>query len=372
MLAAAADLSDAIDRIYSAVLDPTAWSPILTDIVDRAGGTQAVFLRTNIVSGDGEVFLSRYNDEGAWAPYRAYYAAINPLHNVADPNDYAAGWRPRMLRDEDWMSREEQEATEYYNDFLRPIDACYGLYVRLALDDRVLTTISVGRGAARGRFDAEAMKALTPLHGHLIRAANLSQRFSQVRHFADSALAALDAAFDPLLLLDAQGRLVHANRAGERLLSSGAIVQGTGGRLSTGARHLSARMEQALSLALRSDQRQASSFPLTDGNGIAAAEVSVLPIALGSAFDMPGGPAILVRVSPTAANDRTQALLARCGLTAAERGLALSLASGSSLRETATAAGISVNTARRHLASIFDKTGVHRQVELVRLLTLVA
>lgn len=369
MLSGAADLSDAIDRIYGAVLDPAAWTPILTDIVDRAGGTQAILLRSDIVSGDGEVFLSRYNDEEAWVAYRAYYAAINPLHNVADPADYAAGWQPRMLRDEDWLPREEIEATEYYNDFLRPIDACFGLYVRLALDDSMLTTISVGRGVAQGRFNDGAMTALKPLHDHLIRAANLGRSYSRVRRFADSAIAALDAASDPLMLLDTKGRLVHANRAGEGLLSSGEIVRGKAGRLSTGARHLSARMDQAIALATDPNGKRASSFRLADRNGVSASDVNVLPIAPGSAFDAPGGPAILVRVGPAAAEDRAQAVLARFGLTTSERSLALSLVQGATLRETAEAGGISVNTARRHLASIFDKTGVHRQAELVRLLT---
>ena len=85
--------------------------------------------------------------------------------------------------------------------------------------------------------------------------------------------------------------------------------------------------------------------------------------------DVACGPAILVRVSQAGSVDRARTLMERFGLTASERAVALSLTRGTSLRMTADASGISVNTARRHLASIFDKTGVRRQVELVRLLT---
>jgi DNA-binding CsgD family transcriptional regulator len=54
-------------------------------------------------------------------------------------------------------------------------------------------------------------------------------------------------------------------------------------------------------------------------------------------------------------------------LTPAESALAIELANGLSLEEAAEALGIRRNTARAHLRSIFSKTGVRRQTELVRI-----
>ena len=54
-------------------------------------------------------------------------------------------------------------------------------------------------------------------------------------------------------------------------------------------------------------------------------------------------------------------------LTPAETALSLQLTNGLSLEESAEALGIRRNTARAHLRSIFSKTGVRRQTELVRL-----
>lgn len=56
------------------------------------------------------------------------------------------------------------------------------------------------------------------------------------------------------------------------------------------------------------------------------------------------------------------------GLTAAESRLALRLLTGESLRSTAAALGITYESARSHLKSIFHKTGTHRQGELIALL----
>ncbi len=55
-------------------------------------------------------------------------------------------------------------------------------------------------------------------------------------------------------------------------------------------------------------------------------------------------------------------------LTAAEARLAAHLASGASLTEASELLRIRYNTARAQLRAIFDKTDVHRQSELVRML----
>jgi DNA-binding CsgD family transcriptional regulator len=59
---------------------------------------------------------------------------------------------------------------------------------------------------------------------------------------------------------------------------------------------------------------------------------------------------------------------AEFGLTAAEARLALRLLAGESVRDAAHALGITYESARSRLKSIFQKTGTHRQGELIALL----
>jgi DNA-binding CsgD family transcriptional regulator len=63
-----------------------------------------------------------------------------------------------------------------------------------------------------------------------------------------------------------------------------------------------------------------------------------------------------------------EALRRRYGLTRAEAAFALEIVKGGGRRATAERLGITDGTARSHLSKIFDKTGVSRQAELVRLL----
>ena len=55
------------------------------------------------------------------------------------------------------------------------------------------------------------------------------------------------------------------------------------------------------------------------------------------------------------------------GLTAAESRVAALLAEGKTVREVASETGRKVSTIRTHVRHIFDKHGIRRQVDLVRL-----
>jgi pimeloyl-ACP methyl ester carboxylesterase/DNA-binding CsgD family transcriptional regulator len=63
------------------------------------------------------------------------------------------------------------------------------------------------------------------------------------------------------------------------------------------------------------------------------------------------------------------AVQASFGLTAAELEVTMKLASGLTLKEAAEDLDISINTARNHLQSVFDKSGINRQSDLVLVVT---
>jgi DNA-binding CsgD family transcriptional regulator len=62
------------------------------------------------------------------------------------------------------------------------------------------------------------------------------------------------------------------------------------------------------------------------------------------------------------------ALARRFALTPREAEVALVLSRGINLREVAQELGIGIATVRSHLQHLFEKTGTHRQVELILLL----
>jgi DNA-binding CsgD family transcriptional regulator len=93
-------------------------------------------------------------------------------------------------------------------------------------------------------------------------------------------------------------------------------------------------------------------------------------VPLRAKAEAPGAPAAAVFVSdPEVPLDSNQQHLRELyALTVVEARLAAWLAQGKSVNQAAVAMGITVNTARAYLKRIYDKTGVRRQPELVRIL----
>jgi DNA-binding CsgD family transcriptional regulator len=98
--------------------------------------------------------------------------------------------------------------------------------------------------------------------------------------------------------------------------------------------------------------------------------VQCAPFSADMLYALPQRPsAILMITDPKhRLRQRLRELTARYGLTRAEIELALAVVETGSRKAAAAARGVSDATARAQLTSIFDKTGVRRQTELVRLL----
>jgi DNA-binding CsgD family transcriptional regulator len=81
-------------------------------------------------------------------------------------------------------------------------------------------------------------------------------------------------------------------------------------------------------------------------------------------------PAVVVFVSDPERAPRTppEHLAELYGLTPRESALVALLLDGCDLREAAGRLGVSMNTVRTHMRLVLEKTGTHRQAELVSLL----
>ncbi len=99
--------------------------------------------------------------------------------------------------------------------------------------------------------------------------------------------------------------------------------------------------------------------------------VHVLPMRR-SALEIFSGAYALMYVTEvtTKAGPQPALLEALFDLTAAEAKIASRLVEGQSVASMALGLSVTPETIRKHLKSIFAKTGVHRQAELVGLLTM--
>ena len=365
------DESGFLDLLYGAAVSPRLWEPVLERLADLVGGACTSISRFDLTTGLGPVITAR-SDPAALATYNRHFAAVNPLNNVADPAAYRRNWRARILTDEDWIAKEDFVKTEYYNDFFRPQDRHSVMMVRLGLDGNAPSVINIIRPPRREQYGATEIGAVSRLHEHLIRAFELGRKLEADRTMSESAATLFEQSPHGVFLLDNQSRLLRVGAVGEAMLASGGPLTAVSGRLTARATGPARRLAALLAAAGGVDgARRGGSMVLPAPGRVQGLAVTVAPVSVGETCLFDSLPRVLVCVTDPQAGVRLpeETLRDLFGLTRSEARLALALFAGDSLSEAATRLGVRLNTARVHLARVFDKTGVNRQGALVALLT---
>ena len=182
---------------------------------------------------------------------------------------------------------------------------------------------------------------------------------------AENALAAvLDAVPQAVLLVDARGRLHHANAAGWDLLRQG------GGLCLVAGREGPGRLAAAWPPATRRLRQLLGRAAFGSGGWMQLARPGGAPGWPVLAMPLPGMaacPLVAVLVGGAGAAPAVATLRDAFGLTAAQAQVLRCIAAGAGVPGAAAALGLSAETVRTHLARCFDATGVRSQAALAAL-----
>jgi DNA-binding CsgD family transcriptional regulator/PAS domain-containing protein len=220
--------------------------------------------------------------------------------------------------------------------------------------------------------DRALLEAVFP---DLVRAVAASERLTAARQGPEEAARrGLEAMVDGIALFDTDRRLVFANAALRRMgaLNDGFRLGADGLDMADPALRLA--LSRAVTAALAAAEgrlgllESAGSLAIPRPSRRAPFLLQALPVLPG---EVAGGfRGAMLRIADGARLNRpSAALLGRMfSLTPAEANLAGAVAAGRTLADHAARRGVSVETARTHMAAIRRKTGCHRQAELTALL----
>lgn len=361
---------DILDLIYGAALDPSLWTKVMESVADRVGGEGVTLSRLSIVDGSGEALLAR-SDPETLSIYAEHFERRNVLTVVEDPAAYRFGRTSVVATDEAALSREDFERSEFFNDFLKPQNIHSALWVRLELAEREVCTITVGRSRQRGRYDAADLEAALRLRPHLVRAYKMGRALAGRLGLAQDLIEAVESSIHAVLILDAAGQVVHANRRATSLLGEGRGLGLAAGRPFAANSETNAALQKLIAAGLRAGGERsggAIAIPSPSGRLPLALRTSPIPAGDMPIFGAAGG--LLVSVADLDRQLRSPAdeLRLLFGLTAAEARLADAIFEGLSLPEAADRFGLSLHTVRFQIARVFEKAGVARQTDLVKLM----
>ncbi len=184
-------------------------------------------------------------------------------------------------------------------------------------------------------------------------------------------LRATANAFDligvPAAVLSRSHQLAAANKLMEKLIPH--LVQDRPSRITLADRRADAMLGQSLTQLQSSTGGQALSIPIAATSGLPASLVHVMPLD-GAANELFADASCVLVITAVARPEiaSAQVIQGLFDLTPAEARVAQGIAAGRTVDELANDAGLAVGTVRQQLKSVFSKTGVSRQADLVGLL----
>lgn len=372
-MAESRSLLELVGRIYATVDAPERWPEVVEAVATHTGGAKGLLFTP----------MHGIDEGGLWAPhnvavedlasYFAYYKDTDLWVNRARDSDYPFNV---PVNCDKVVPQAELKRSEWFNDFLKPLDIRRCLSTIMGGGSSSLPTVhlSIYRPVSSKRFDPEAERLLSGLIPHLHRALDLGFRFAALRHQARDRLEALDRLDFGVVSLDQDGAILFMNRRAQKIVASDDGLGVVNQRLVAARR----RDNDRLWALIRSTVVARRDGGHDAGGSLAVARPSAgrpyaVNVAPGSGLDSlvnaPTTAALVLITDPEDCPEPPAEHIARLhGLTPAEARVAAALAGGWSLREYADAASLSIHTARTTLKQVFTKTDTRSQADLVRLL----
>jgi len=355
-----ADLDTFADRIYEAAVVPELWPDVLEGIAKASNSAGGILFAANpqfsgwAASPAMKPLFAEFVEKG--------WAAKNPRPKRGLQLGLAG-----FVNDQAMFSDAEMDADPTYA-YLRSIGLgwCAGEIVEMPDGDFII--FSWERRFKDGPFVQADLESLNAIAGHLNRAAMVAARLGLEK--ARAAVDTMRALAMPAAVLSRSSRLLLANDLFDHFVP--AVVQDRQERMVLTDSRADKVFERALDcLDAGGDATQAvHSFPIAAKDDQPPIVLHLVPIRRSAQDIFSSGSAMLIitRVAPGSGANATimQGLF---DFSPAEARVAQAISSGLQIAQIARNHGVSSETVRSQLKSVFAKTGTSRQVELVRLLT---
>jgi len=363
------DLSDLIGVIYDAALEPARWPDTLKAVSRFVPGVATALYSKDIRAASGGI----YYDDGGMEPQhkQLYFEKFIKYDPFNGAHVFGEIEQPASLAD--WMPPAEYYKTRIHRELWQPQGIVDCINVVLDKSSTGAAMLGIFRHERHGMADDDALRRVRLIAPHVRRAALIGKAIELKSAEAATLADTLDGIAAGMLLVDDKGRLTHANAAGHAMLASGDVLSGSGGRVVPYDAQASQALADILSSA-GSDRMigvKGVALPMT-GRSDERYVMHVLPLTSGArrraGASYSASAALFVCKATLETRSPLEVVARSFSLTPTELRVLLAVVELSGVAEVADALGIAETTVKFHLRSLFEKTGTHRQAELVKLL----
>jgi DNA-binding CsgD family transcriptional regulator len=356
-----------IGDIYDSVIDPAQRNHVLDKIASFTGGHSGGLLSKHSVSKSEALYCYVGADPDCLQVYSESYPKLDP---TADSPCFGV---EQVVSATDLVPYEEFRRGRFYREWARPhgwVDVASAVVEKSATS---CTFLGVVRHETNGLVDDEMRRRMALVIPHVRRALLIGKTIHRKQTEAACFSDVLDGLSSGMILVDAGGRIVHTNNAGNAILDAADFLRKVCGRLVAGDPAINAALREILVAANAGDAAlgvKGIALPLTahDGERHVA---HVLPLTSGArreaglAYNAVA--ALFIRKASLEPFSPPEVIGEMYKLTPAELRVLLAIVDIGGVPEVAAALGVAVTTVKTHLSRLFEKTGVARQADLVKL-----
>jgi DNA-binding CsgD family transcriptional regulator len=363
----AAMLSDVIETIYDAGLEPALWNDAVVRIRDFVGGKACGLFSKDQISKFGLTHYYCGADPDYIRLYSETYCKFDPLSRLPPYG--------RVASIPDLVDYDEYRRGRFYREWLKPQgcnDAANVVLEKSKSSRPILMTVLSGRRMV----DEQMRRRIALIVPHANRALMINRAIESRQAEAAAFAETLNGLAAGVFLLDAACRVVHANAAGHRMLETDNVLRLVGGQLVSRDARANMSLREIFSAGRHAAIAAADrSLSLTAHNGERYV-AHVLPLASvmrdgaqRSGAEQPSGAvaALFVRRAALSVRSSREFLARTFDLTPSEIRVLFAVVELTGVSEAAQRLGIAETTVKTHLKRIFAKTGTNRQADLVKL-----
>ncbi len=314
--------------------------------------------------------LHWYNieEEATWTFANRYDCPVREelIHAIMSAPLFAPVLRQSIVSGERWFS------SNVYERGSKPWGMHGEMGSLLSQTSLTKTFCFLERHKGQRPLDAETLSRAVLLNHHFHRAINLQTRIDSLEEALIRSNNILDLIEFGLILYDMKQAPVFVNAAARRMLAEEDGIRLRPNELEIRDRNANQQLNALISAiykpGLDASQYSGGMVAVPRPSHFRPYSLMVVPMR-SQKLNLTGTTAAVFMFDPNARKTTAiQMFVSSYDLTRSEAELAHSLALGNSLEEAATKRGVSRNTAKSQLHSIFGKTETSRQSELVSLL----
>lgn len=261
--------------------------------------------------------------------------------------------------------------TTYYKEWIETVDGSHVLGVDLRMSGGYEARLRLTRRRGGEPFNREETRRVEEIVPHLRQAIELYQRLETSRSEHAVMIGAIEQFSVGTVILDHNLKILKINEIAASILADGDGISLVGGRVALTQPVREAEFRKRLKDSIAAPGREGRSVFLVERpSGHRDIGIVIQPVQIPGFMHTGSAPALALFLGDPERQCvvTTDAVRKLFNFTPTEAAISASLANGVSVIETAHRLGIAENTVRAHLRSIFAKTGVARQSQLVHLI----